>query len=164
MIQIREAKYADWERIREIYLGGMNTKNATFETEDQIPSCEDWFNSKITGSIFVSEESDFVTGWVILSPVSNRCVYNGVAEVSVYVDLNFNGMGIGAALLEKSIAFADANNIWTIESNMFKRNVASKKVHEKVGFKVLGVREKLGQLDGQWVDILMMERRSTVII
>lgn len=164
MITIRPAKLTDWDRIRQIYLDGINTKNATFETEDQIQDGESWFNSKIPGSIFVSLESDYVTGWVILSSVSNRCVYSGVAEVSVYVDPKFKNKGIGIALINKVISFADQNEIWTIESNMFKTNIASKHVHEKAGFKVLGIREKLGRLDGNWVDILMMERRSTVII
>ena len=163
-MHIREALMDDWPRIKQIYVDGINTKTATFETEDQIKSGEEWFDSKIKGSIFVAEIEKIVQGWVILSPVSNRCVYSGVAEVSVYVDLNSKGMGIGTKLLQKAIAFADENNIWTIEANMFTTNEASNHTHQKVGFKVLGVREKLGQLEGKWIDILMMERRSETII
>ncbi len=161
---IREAVLSDWPSIKKIYSDGINTKNATFETEDQIKSEEDWFASKIKGSIFVAEIENQVLGWVILSPVSNRCVYSGVAEVSVYVDINSKGKGIGTSLLKRAIDFADEHNIWTIEANMFTTNEASKHTHQKCGFKVLGVREKLGKLENVWIDILMMERRSEKII
>lgn len=162
-MQIREANLADWPRIKEIYIDGINTKRATFETEDQIKSGEDWFASKIKGSVFVAEIENKVMAWVILSPVSNRCVYSGVAEVSVYVDPKAKGKGLGTTLLNKAIDFADTNNIWTIEANMFTTNEASKHTHQKVGFKILGVREKLGKLEDEWIDILMMERRSEKI-
>jgi phosphinothricin acetyltransferase len=103
-----------------------------------------------------------VVGWAALSPVSDRCVYGGVAEVSVYVASGARGKGIGLALLDALVRSSEAEGIWTLQAGLFPENVASVRIHERVGFRAVGVRERLGQLAGVWRDVLLMERRSQV--
>lgn len=161
---IRSAELNDWDRIRAIYIEGIETENATFETVDLIKKdCVEWFNSKIPGSVFVAEESGEVAGWSALSAVSDRCVYAGVAEVSVYVAADQQGKGTGSRLMEKLIGFSESNNFWTLQAGIFPENIASIKLHEKHGFRIVGVREKLGKLNGKWRDVTFMERRSKTI-
>ena len=163
-MEIRNSVIGDWESIKSIYIEGINTENATFETADSVKPGDIWFKSKIKDSIFVAEVNKQILGWAALSPVSDRCVYSGVAEVSVYVDANQQGKGIGNLLLAKLIEFAESNTIWTLQAGIFPENKASIRLHEKHGFRIVGVREKLGKLNGKWRDVTFMERRSKIIL
>lgn len=164
-LTLRSGQLGDWEAIKSIYIEGINTKLATFETSCSISdSGADWFKHKIDRSVFVASEENEIVGWSALSPVSDRCVYGGVAEVSVYVKGTVTGKGIGKMLLDKLIDFAENHNIWTLQAGIFADNIASLKLHEKGGFRRVGTREKLGQLDGEWKDVVLMERRSETIL
>lgn len=160
MIRITDADKNHWHEIKRIYIEGIETKNATFETVDQIPDCETWFDNKIPGSVFTAMDGNKVIGWSALLPVSKRKVYSGVAEVSVYVSKDTQGKGAGKLLLQKLIDFSESNNIWTLQAGIFPENKISISLHEKLGFRIVGVREKLGQVDGRWRDVVLMERRS----
>ena len=163
-LTLRSASIDDWSAIRRIYLEGIATKLATFETACSVPeNGEAWFTGKLDQSIFVVTQDGEVLGWSALSPVSDRCVYGGVAEVSVYVSTNATGQGIGRKLLDRLIDFAESHRIWTLQAGIFKDNEASIRLHEKCGFRTVGVREKLGQLEGEWKDVVLMERRSSTI-
>lgn len=161
---IKSAILNDWEAIKSIYIEGINTGNATFQTSCEIADSENWFSSKVEGSTFIYKEDDKVIGWAALSPVSDRCVYSGVAEVSVYVTSEASGKGIGTKLLNQLIEFADKNNIWTLQAGIFPENIGSIKIHEKCDFRLVGKREKIGKMNGIWRDTLLFERRSKVII
>ncbi len=162
-MEIRSPFLAEWDSMRKIYIEGIRTGNATFETESDIKNGVAWFASKIKGSILVAQEDSIIVGWATLSAVSERCVYSGVAEISVYVAGNHQGKGIGSNLLQKLIEFAENNNIWTLQAGVFAENVSSRKLLEKYGFRIIGKREKLGKLNDIWRDVLLMERRSKTI-
>ncbi|XLS30643.1 N-acetyltransferase family protein [Flavobacteriaceae bacterium M23B6Z8] len=155
---IREMKLNDSERILEIYKMGLETKNATFETE--VPSCSEWDLKHHKHSRFVYADTKLILGWAALTPVSSRKVYEGVAEISVYVDTNFHDKGIGSKLMHKVIISSELNGIWTLFSSIFPENMATRKLHEKHGFRVIGIREKIAQLDEKWRDTMILERRS----
>jgi phosphinothricin acetyltransferase len=162
-MNIREMTRADWERVGAIYEQGIATGLATFETT--APEWEEWDGDHLTACRLVAEiggPSD-VVGWAALSPVSDRCVYGGVAEVSVYVDSASHGLGVGSALLERLIEDSEAEGFWTLQAGVFSENEASVRLHERLGFRVVGVREKLGKLGGEWRDVLLLERRSTSV-
>lgn len=160
-MEIMTATLADWPEIEQIYREGIRTKLATFETEDSIPSGEKWFASKVQNLIFKAvDEENRMLGWVTCTAVSNRCVYAGVAEVSVYVANAAKGQGIGAALLNHLVTTSEQAGIWTLQAGIFAQNKASIGLHHKVGFRTVGIREKLGQLDGVWHDVALLERRS----
>lgn len=164
-LTLRSAQPNDWEAIKRIYIEGINTKLATFETSCSVPDMgTDWFSGKIEQSVFVATENDEVIGWSALSPVSDRCAYGGVGEVSVYVSTTSSGKGIGKKLLDELVNFAEQNNIWTLQAGIFADNLASIRLHEKGGFRMVGTREKLGKLDGAWKDVVLMERRSETIL
>jgi phosphinothricin acetyltransferase len=147
-----------WEAVRRIYLEGIETRNATFETT--APTWEAWDLSHLSGLRVVATRAEEVVGWAALSPVSDRCVYDGVAEESVYVAAAERGRGIGRLLLEALIRMSEEAGVWTIQTGIFPENTASIRLHESVGFRVLGIREKLGKLDGVWRDVAFLERRS----
>jgi phosphinothricin acetyltransferase len=147
-----------WDAVRRIYLEGIETRNATFETE--APRWEAWDGGHLAGLRVVAVGGGEVLGWAALSPVSDRCVYSGVAEESVYVAASERGSGIGRLLLEELIRLSEEAGVWTIQTGIFPENTASIRLHESVGFRVLGVREKLGKLDGVWRDVAFLERRS----
>jgi len=152
---------ADWPTIAAIYAAGMATGNATFETS--VPPWEQWDAKHLASPRLVAvDEHDRVLGWAALSPVSDRCAYAGVAEESVYVAADAAGQGIGTALLEQLLAESDAAGLWTIQTGIFTENEASLTLHRRAGFRVVGVRERLGQLSGRWRDVVLLERRSTV--
>jgi phosphinothricin acetyltransferase len=148
-----------WPSVREIYLEGISTGNATFETE--APSWEAWNASHLSAHrlVALSDDGD-VIGWAALSSVSDRCVYGGVAEESVYVASSARGKGVGRALLERLISDSEEAGIWTIQTGVFPENEASLRLHERVGFRALGTRERLGRLNGVWRDVVFLERRS----
>jgi L-amino acid N-acyltransferase YncA len=158
---IREMISNDSTRILEIYKMGLDTRNATFETG--IPSWTDWDSKHLKHSRFVYIENGKILGWIALSPVSTRKVYEGVAEVSVYIDTNILGKGIGSKLMDKVIVSSEKHGIWTLHSSVFPENTATLKLHDKYGFRVIGKRDRIAQLDGKWRDTVLLERRSKKI-
>jgi phosphinothricin acetyltransferase len=160
-IRIDSFDRKDWDAIRNIYLEGIATGNATFETD--APTWERWDAGHLEEPRLAARNGATVLGWAALSPVSSRCIYAGVAEVSVYVGSGCRGRGVGKALLETLITESERNGIWTLQADIFPENVASVKLHERCGFRILGRRENLGKLAGRWRDVLLMERRSRTV-
>ena len=158
LIEISEENYSE---VARIYGEGLQTGTATFETT--IPSWEKWNDGHLPFGRIIAVEDNNYLGWAALSPVSSRCVYGGVAEVSVYVAETARGKGAGAFLLKNLIEISEANNIWTLQSGIFRDNVASHKLHIKCGFREVGYKEKVGQLHGVWKDNVLLERRSKII-
>lgn len=150
-----------WNDVRQIYLEGILTGNATFSKE--APTWEDWNNSHLKECRFVAVLGDRVVGWVALSPTSSRCVYAGVAEISIYVGMNSTGHGLGSLLLQKLIETSEQHGIWSIQAGIFPENIPSLKLHKKFGFREVGRRERLGKMDGVWRDVLLLERRSSTV-
>lgn len=161
MIRIVKLDPAHWPQVKRIYEEGIQTGNATFQ--QQAPEWGNWNEDHLQHSRIVALDNDEVGGWAALSPVSERCVYAGVAEVSVYVAEKFRGKKIGTLLLKELIAQSEINGIWTLQSGIFPENVASIKLHEANGFRVVGYREKVGQMNGVWRDTILLERRSQLI-
>lgn len=151
----------NWERVRAIYLEGIATGDATFETE--APSFEAWDAAHLKSCRLVARSGEDVAGWAALSPVSSRCVYGGVAEVSVYVGERFRGRGVGGALLSELIRQSERNNLWTLQAGVLAENAKSIALHERCGFRVVGKRERLGKLNGAWRDVVLLERRSRTV-
>lgn len=152
---------SNWQQVKSIYESGIATGMATFETK--APEWEQWNNSHLPFARLVAMENNKVIGWAALSPVSNRCVYGGVAEVSVYIAPEQRGKGVGKKLLQQLITESEANGIWTLQAGIFAENTASAKLHESVGFRLVGYREKIGQLGSEWKNTILMERRSTKV-
>jgi phosphinothricin acetyltransferase len=152
---------SDWPAVREIYLEGIATRQATFET--QAPSWETWDASHSPFARLVARQGETVVGWAALSPASSRKVYTGVAEVSVYVAHDQRGAGIGRQLLEALISESEKNGIWTLQAVMFSENVGSVALHRHCGFREVGRRERIAKLDGVWRDTMLLERRSRQI-
>jgi L-amino acid N-acyltransferase YncA len=155
---IRTMEPSDWPAVREIYEQGLATRQATFETE--APSWEEWDAAHLAELRLVAEEDGGVVGWAALSPASRRDCYAGVAEESVYVAEAVRGRGIGKALLTELVAQADPAGIWTIQTSIFPENVASIELHKRCGFRVVGTRERIAQLDRAWRDTVLLERRA----
>jgi len=155
---IRDMLKNDKRQILDIYEKGLKTKNATFETN--LPSWEEWDAHHHKHSRFVYLNNNSIIGWVALSPVSTRYVYRGVAEISIYIDPDYSGRGIGSELMEKAIFSSEVNGIWTLYASIFPENKASLRLHEKFGFRKIGMREKIASLDGIWRDTIILERRS----
>ena len=157
---MRSMRDDDWPAVREIYDAGIATGNATFETA--APSWERWDAGHLAGHRLVATtDDDVVVGWAALSPVSDRCVYAGVAEDSVYIHPDHRGRGVGTDLLDRLVAGAEGDGYWTIQTGIFPENSASLATHERVGFRIVGRRERIGRLNGVWRDTLFLERRST---
>lgn len=155
-------KPADWDQVAKIYFEGIKTGNATFQTV--VPTWAEWDKGHLEECRIVAKNGDMVLGWIALSPVSRRCVYRGVAEVSVYVGENHRGKGIASALMSELIDYSEKKGIWTLQSGIFVENIASIELHKKYGFRVLGVREKIGRsAEGIWRDVVFLERRSKVV-
>lgn len=159
-MKIEKLQPIHYPSVKTIYKEGIDTGNATFQSE--APLWEEWDQNHVVHSRLVAIENDEVVGWAALTPVSGRCVYAGVAEVSVYVAAQARGKGVGKLLLEKLIEESEHNNIWTLQSGVFPENIASLKVHEQTGFRQIGLREKIGKMKGTWRDIVLLERRSKV--
>ena len=157
---IEEMKNDSWETVRRIYNDGIATKNATFQTE--APEWEAWDQAHRKDCRLIARIGNQVAGWAALSYVSNRCVYAGVAEVSIYIDSAFRGMGVGDQLMKQLIAASEKQGIWTLQAGIFPENKASIALHQKNGFKILGIREKIGKLENVWRDTVLLERRSIV--
>jgi L-amino acid N-acyltransferase YncA len=148
----------DWPQACAIYLEGIATGDATFETE--APTWESWHQAHLPFARLVLRDGEIMVGWAALSKVSSRCVYAGVAEVSVYVSSGHRGQGAGQLLLTHLIEASESNDIWTLQAGIFPENLASLTLHHKCGFREVGRREKLGKLHGKWRDVILLERRS----
>jgi L-amino acid N-acyltransferase YncA len=155
-------KPSDWEQVGEIYMEGIQTKIATFQAE--LPTWQQWDKGHSSACRLVAKEGDTVLGWAALSPVSDRAVYAGVVNVSVYVGQSYRRIGVGEALMLELIRQSEEAGYWTLESRIIRDNVPSLKLHEKCGFRTVGVRERLGQMDtGRWHDVVLVERRSQTV-
>lgn len=150
----------DWPAVARIYGEGI-AGHATFEAE--VPTWEQWNAEHLAGSRLVARRDDELLGWAALSPVSDRCAYGGVAEVSVYVASKARETGMGRQLLGELIRSSETAGIWTLQAGIFPENAASIRMHTKAGFRVIGTREKLGQMNGIWRDVTLLERRSTAV-
>jgi phosphinothricin acetyltransferase len=160
-VVLEELRPEHWPEVARIYAEGISTGNATFETE--VPSWEQWDRTHLAEHRFVALRDGAVVGWVAVSAVSDRCVYGGVVENSVYVDDEARGQGVGRLLLERLIASTEGAGIWTIQTGIFPENEVSVRLHERVGFEVVGRRKRLGKLHGIWRDVLLLERRSDLV-
>jgi L-amino acid N-acyltransferase YncA len=154
----------DWEQVRLIYLEGINTGNATFESD--APDWEKWDLAHLPEHRLVVRKGHRILAWAALSPVSDRCVYSGVAELSLYVAAGYKGKRIGSALLEAIIEATEKAGLWTLQGGIFPENTASLNLVKKHGFREIGRREKIGKMThgifaGTWRDIVFVERRST---
>jgi len=161
VMDIRNFTHEDYPQIAAIYMQGIETGIATFETS--VPAWDQWDKAHLAACRIVAYEGQTIKGWAALTPVSGRCVYAGVAEVSVYVAAEFRGSGIGRILLQRLIHASEEEGLWTLQAGIFSENKASIQLHEKCGFRMIGYREKIGQLNGVWKDTVLMERRSTNI-
>ena len=162
-VEIRQMVPEDWESVRSIYVQGLATKDATFESD--VPSWEKWDESHLTVPRLVAvfpNEGD-VVGWAALTRVSPRAVYSGVAEVSVYVADNFRGKSIGTHLLKLLIDESEQEGIWTLQASVFPENIASLTLHKICGFREVGTRRRIGALRGIWRDTVLLERRSEIV-
>ncbi len=160
-IKIHPMVPEDWEDVRRIYLEGIDTGNATFQQE--APSWTEWNETHITTCRLVARSASAVLGWAALSPTSGRCVYGGVAEVSIYVSQINRGKGIGSRLLNALIEESEQNGFWTLQAGIFPENSASLKLHKAFRFRAVGRRERIGKMNGMWRDIILLERRSHVV-
>jgi L-amino acid N-acyltransferase YncA len=156
-----------WPAVRTIYQAGIDTGHATFESAPP-PTWDAWHTHHVNNMSLVAIEGDVVRGWAALTPASGRCVYAGVAEVSVYVAPEAQRHGIGRLLLATLVVRSEAHNYWTLTAGIFPENLASVRLHEAEGFERIGVRRKLGKMSfgpfaGRWRDVLALERRSTTV-
>ena len=148
----------DWEAVAAIYEDGIRARTATFETA--VPDWTHWDGAHLAEPRLVAEEDGAVLGWAALSPTSTRPVYAGVAEVSVYVSEDARGRGLGRALLGALVEHSEAAGIWTLQAGVFPENRASLALHRACGFRTVGIRERIGRLEGAWRDVVLLERRS----
>jgi L-amino acid N-acyltransferase YncA len=160
-LMIQPMQPGDWDQVKAIYLEGIATGHATFETD--APSWEAWDATHLKFARLVAHDGGDLAGWAALSSVSQRCVYGGVAEVSVYVSPARRQSGVGKRLLEELIAESEANGIWTLQAGMFPENGGSLALHRACGFREVGRRERIGKLQGKWRDTILLERRSGTI-
>lgn len=159
-IKIRTMLKADWESVSRIYQQGMDTHIATFQTD--CPAFEEWDKSHLQECRLVITEDETVVGWTALSPTSSRCVYAGVAEVSIYIDENHTGKGYGTMLLNRLIQESEKCGIWTLQSGILQHNRASLALHGKCGFREVGFRERIARdHSGVWRNTVLMEKRSS---
>ncbi len=148
----------DWPSVSAIYSEGIATGFATFEKD--IPGYDSWDKNHLPSCRLVAENEGQILAWAALSPVSDRCVYGGVAEVSVYVGKDSRGFGIGKLLMEALIDQSEQQGLWALQSGIFPENIGSIKLHEQVGFRRIGIRERVGKLNGVWKDNVLFEKRS----
>lgn len=152
---------AHWQQVKEIYEQGIKTGNATFETS--APEWDTWDKAHLKTCRLVAVENNKLIGWAALVSVSSRCVYAGVAENSIYISEEARGKGIGKKILQKLIEESETENIWTLQTGIFPENKASIKIHEACGFRIIGIRERIGRMNGVWRDTVLLERRSNKV-
>lgn len=151
----------DWDAVRSIYLEGVATGDATFET--QAPTWEAWDAAHVPAHRWVAVDDDgTVLGWAACTAVSGRCVYAGVLELSVYVAQAARRRGVGSVLMRALVDSTEADGVWTLQAGVFPENTPSLALHERHGFRELGRRERVGKMNGVWRDVVLLERRSTV--
>lgn len=150
-----------WPDVKAIYESGIATGHATFQTG--APTWEEWDAAHVKTCRLLAVEQDKILGWAALTPVSGRCVYAGVAEVSIYIAAQARGKGIGRYLLNALIAHSEQHQFWTLQAGIFPENVASIHIHEACGFRIVGRRERIGQMHGVWRDTVLLERRSNTV-
>lgn len=160
-VLVRPMTASDWPAVERIYAEGIATRNATFASEP--PPWPEFDAGHTPEHRFVAEVGGDVVGWVACSPVSSRCVYRGVLELSVYVARSARGRGVGSALLGALVASSEAAGVWTLQTGIFPENTASLALHRRRGFREVGLRERLGEMDGVWRDVLLLERRSSLV-
>ena len=160
-MEVVELRAEHWPDVARIYAEGIATGNATFESS--VPDWERWDASHLPEHRFVALVDSRVVGWIAASAVSDRCVYGGVVENSIYVGADARGKGVGRALLERLIDSTERAGVWTIETGIFPENEASIRLHERAGFETVGVRKRLGKHNGVWRDVVLLERRSDKI-
>jgi L-amino acid N-acyltransferase YncA len=160
-LEITSMTPADWDAVRRIYEEGIATGNATFETA--APTREEWDASHLPHCRLVGRKSRRVVAWAALGPYSRRGAYAGVAEVSIYVAQAVRGQGVGRALLGAVIEAAEQRGIWTLQAGVFRENESSLRLHRALGFRTVGVRRRIGRLNGRWRDVVLLERRSKTV-
>ena len=160
-VEIEEMAETDWPAVEAIYREGIETGDATFET--QVPSCERFDARHLRDGRLVAKSGDTIVGWIALSPISGRCVYRGVAEVSIYIKASARGQGVGKALLTAAIERSERAGLWTLQAGIFPENMSSLALHRHCGFRMVGYRERIGRMNGFWRDVVLMERRSHVV-
>jgi phosphinothricin acetyltransferase len=160
-LEVRDLRPGDWPEVARIYAEGIATGNATFETE--VPSWEAWDAAHLPEHRFVAELDGRVEGWIALAPVSSRCCYAGVAEISAYVSEQSRAQGAGKELLAAAIESSERAGIWTLQTGVFPENAPSLGLLQRFGFRVLGTQERIGRLHGVWRDVVLLERRSEVV-
>ncbi|MFL1997239.1 GNAT family N-acetyltransferase [Lysinibacillus irui] len=158
---IRKMEKEDLKEVLNIYKEGIETGMATFETT--VPSEQVWDERHHETLRFVAEEHNRIVGWIGISPVSTRAVYSGVGEVSVYISSDSKGKGIASKLFKILIEESEKEGFWTLQSSIFAINASSIQLHKKMGFRVVGTREKIAQLHGKWHDTILMEKRNYFI-
>jgi phosphinothricin acetyltransferase len=163
---VRDMTPADWPEVERIYREGIATGNATFEAAP--PSWTDFDREKVANPRLVATDDGAVVGWAAAGRVSSRCVYEGVLEHSVYVAEAARGRGVGRELLDAFLRAAEAADVWTVQSGVFPENEPSLALHRELGFRTVGIRERVGKMGygpyaGQWRDVVMIERRSELV-
>jgi phosphinothricin acetyltransferase len=157
-LQITSMSPEDWPEVCDIYGQGIATGDATFEIDT--PDWQRWDREHLKDCRLMARSDERILGWAALRPVSNRQVYTGVAEVSIYVATAAHGQGIGKALLSELVRQSESSGIWTLQAGIFPENVASVALHKACGFREVGVRQRVGKLDSRWRDVVLLERRS----
>jgi L-amino acid N-acyltransferase YncA len=155
---IRPFTHNDWNAVSNIYRQGLETRNATFETS--VPDYETWIKKFHSHLLWVAELNNQVVGWAGLQPISVRKIYEGVVELTIYIDYMHIGQGIGKSLMNHLIVESEKSGIWTLYATIFPENRASIFLHQSAGFREIGYRERIGQLDGKWRDTVLFEKRS----
>jgi L-amino acid N-acyltransferase YncA len=153
----------DWPAVSRIYAEGIATGTATFE--HVVPDWLEWREARAKDPCLIARgSSGEVIGWAALSHISSRPVYQGVAEVGIYVDLDSTGRGVGRTLLNALIEASERAGFWTLQAGIFPENTGSIALHESCGFRLVGTRERIGRMmDGPWRDVVLYERRSEVV-
>ena len=160
--EIRKMEDGDGRRVLEILQQGIDGGNATLDAF--VPTWEAWNINHINSSRFVIEDDkNYVIGWCALKSISNRSVYSGVAEVSIYLDNVWQGKGLGSILLQKLIYDSEEHGFWMLQSGIFPENKASVSLHQKFGFRIVGKRERIAKMKDNWRDVILMERRSKTV-
>lgn len=159
---IRNAKKGDWDEIKYIYEAGISTGIATFETQ-AASTYEQWILKAYSKCTLIAHDENKLLGWCKITPISDRLAYSGVGEVSIYVHPKAQGKGVGNILLKNLITISEVQGFWTLQASIFSENNSSIYLHKKNGFREVGFREKIGKLNGKWIDNVLLEKRSSII-